>query len=112
MKKVIMSGMLVSFAACVLVACGAATKPKSTEPDKPKSITTGPMGSTACQDPRPEMCMQLYDPACGYWHEGPVCKPGVPCPAIAIIKNKTYSNSCTACSDPKVKGFKKGACSQ
>ena len=52
-------------------------------------------GVTACKDPRPEMCTQDYNPACG------------------LLKNggkKTYSNACTACSDSDVASYKPGVC--
>lgn len=113
MNKLFLQGVLISTAACVLIACGASTKPKPSEPPNPtipKVETPSPRVSTTCPDQRPEMCTQQYDPVCGYWSEGVPCKPGVPCPAIAVIKKKTYSNSCSACSDKKVRGYTKGQC--
>ena len=50
---------------------------------------------TACTDPRPEMCTQDYNPACGLLENG---------------GEKTYSNACTACSDSAVASYKPGAC--
>lgn len=48
-----------------------------------------------CQEPRPEICTQQYDPVCGYLADG---------------TQKTYGNGCTACSDQKVTKYKLGAC--
>lgn len=51
--------------------------------------------TTQCQDPRPELCMQVYQPVCGLGATG---------------EWQTYSNDCTACSDVLVVGFKNGEC--
>lgn len=59
-----------------------------------------------CQDPRPEMCTQQYDPVCALRDSGTRCVTE-PCPAT---ERETYSNGCMACSDPKVLGHKTGAC--
>lgn len=48
-----------------------------------------------CQDPRPEVCTMEYDPVCGKKSDG---------------SYKTYSNGCTACSDPDVMSYCKGQC--
>ena len=116
MSKLVFRGVLLSLIASVLIACGAGTKPTPTEPAKPakpeipKVETPGKRASTSCPQQRPEMCTQQYDPVCGYWAEGVPCKPGMACPALAVIKKKTYSNSCSACSDKKVTGYSKGQC--
>ena len=50
---------------------------------------------SACIEPRPEMCAQLYQPVC------------------ATLKNgsqKGYSNSCSACSDVDVDSWIEGEC--
>lgn len=54
-----------------------------------------PDSAFVCEDPRPEMCTMDYRPACG---------------AISPDQNKTYSNACTACSDPKVQWIIEGEC--
>jgi hypothetical protein len=48
-----------------------------------------------CEDPRPEVCTQHYDPVCGEREDG---------------SRETYSNACAACSDPRVGSHRAGAC--
>ena len=48
-----------------------------------------------CTEPRPEICTQDYTPVCGQHKDG---------------SRTTYSNSCTACSNPDVVGSLPGAC--
>ena len=50
---------------------------------------------TACKEPRPQMCTREYRPVCAKRADGSM---------------KTYSNGCTACTDPKVVGYYQGAC--
>ncbi len=47
---------------------------------------------TYCQDPRPEVCAQFYEPVCG-------------------SDGRTYSNGCVACSHPEVIYYTLGDCS-
>ena len=49
----------------------------------------------ACTQPRPEVCTQDYRPVCALLQDGSL---------------KTYSNGCSACSDPGVTGYHEGAC--
>jgi len=49
----------------------------------------------ACTEPRPQVCSQDYRPVCAVLQDGSL---------------KTYSNGCSACSDPGVTGYRKGAC--
>ncbi|RKZ57440.1 MAG: hypothetical protein DRQ44_15775 [Gammaproteobacteria bacterium] len=62
---------------------------------------------TRCENPRPEVCNQLYQPVCGDRDTGARCIMA-PCPQAR--KKVTYSNSCTACADKKVYGYWDGAC--
>ena len=55
-----------------------------------------PRDMTACDEPRPQVCTHDYRPVCGYL-------PG-------DGGWKTYGNSCTACSDPAVAGWRSGPC--
>ena len=52
---------------------------------------------TTCPEPRPEMCTQDYRPVCAKLDDGSM---------------KTYSNGCTACTDPKVVGYYQNACEE
>ncbi|HFC92635.1 MAG TPA: hypothetical protein ENJ51_07465 [Leucothrix mucor] len=71
---------------------------------KPKS---SPIGTyTECKDPRPEVCTKEFRPVCSKVDTGVRCVT-TPCPST---ENKTYSNACTACAEPKVYGFWKNAC--
>jgi alkaline phosphatase D len=48
-----------------------------------------------CPDPRPQVCTQEYRPVCGQWQDGSM---------------KTYTNGCSACTDPAVNGYRAEAC--
>jgi Kazal-type serine protease inhibitor-like protein len=50
---------------------------------------------TVCTDPRPQVCTMDYRPVCAQLED---------------TSFKTYSNGCTACSDPRVKFYEEGAC--
>jgi len=60
----------------------------------------------ACVDPRPEICTHDYRPVCGLRDTGIRCVT-TPCDSTEW---KTYSNACTACSDPSVERYRPGAC--
>lgn len=49
----------------------------------------------ACPDPRPQVCTREYRPVCAQLQGGSL---------------KTYSNGCSACTDPEVTGYHDGAC--
>ncbi len=61
---------------------------------------------TACSEPRPQMCTMDYTPVCAQRDTGIRCVT-TPCPASEW---KTYSNGCSACSDPDVSGYRTGPC--
>lgn len=48
-----------------------------------------------CTEPRPQVCTQDYRPVCAELQDGSF---------------KTFSNGCSACSDPTVTGYRDGAC--
>lgn len=48
-----------------------------------------------CTDPRPEACTMDYRPVCATLGDG---------------SEKTYSNGCSACSDPQVGHYREGEC--
>ena len=49
----------------------------------------------ACTEPRPQVCTQDYRPVCAVRQDGGF---------------NTYSNGCSACSDPAVTGYRDGTC--
>jgi hypothetical protein len=49
----------------------------------------------SCPEPRPQICTQEYRPVCAKLQDGGF---------------KTYSNGCSACTDPSVTGYREGAC--
>jgi hypothetical protein len=50
-----------------------------------------------CPEPRPQICTREYRPVCAQMQDGTF---------------KTYSTGCTSCSDPKVIGYRDGACAE
>lgn len=63
---------------------------------KPESKITDP-GLTTCPDVRPQVCTMDYMPVCAQLLDGGF---------------KTYSNGCSACSDPDVTAYSDGACDE
>lgn len=61
-----------------------------------------------CQDPRPELCTQEYDPVCALRDTGVRCVT-TPCPSAEW---KTYGNACMACNDTDVMGYRPGECTE
>jgi hypothetical protein len=59
-----------------------------------------------CVDPRSPICTQDYRPVCGLRDTGIRCVT-TPCDSTEW---KTYSNACSACSDPSVERHRPGAC--
>jgi hypothetical protein len=74
------------------------------------SLNSGPAEPTpevaVCSEPRPEACTQEYRPVCAERDNGVRCVT-TPCDST---EKKTYSNGCTACSDPLVYSYEPGAC--
>jgi hypothetical protein len=94
-----------SLLAAVLAASaclGAACRPS---PSAPNAVTTA-RDSVECEDPRSPICTQDYLPVCGLRDTGIRCVT-TPCDSSEW---KTYSNACTACSDPSVERYRPGAC--
>lgn len=65
------------------------TNPANTTENTEKPTTT------ACQEPRPEICTMDYRPVCAKLNDGSF---------------KTYANGCNACSDPNVISYINKAC--
>jgi hypothetical protein len=59
------------------------------------STGAGEQEMVTCPEPRPQVCTQDYRPVCAKLQDG---------------NFKTYSNGCTACTDPAVAGYREGAC--
>jgi hypothetical protein len=80
------------------VACGS--------PHPAPSAADAPRDAVECADPRSPICTQDYLPVCGLRDTGIRCVT-TPCDSTEW---KTYSNACTACSDPGVERYRPGAC--
>ena len=107
MKKIIVQRVLMAVAACVFVACGSSIKPDEvTQP----IVDSGALKVMACSEPRREVCTKQYDPVCGTRSIPRPCGKGMICAAVMTTAEKTYSNSCTACSHDDVQSYTKGAC--
>lgn len=65
-----------------------------------------PSAYTACHEPRPEICYEIYAPVCATRDTGIRCVT-TPCPQTEKV---TFSNGCTACADNRVKGYDEGEC--
>lgn len=70
------------------------------------SAADAPPDAGECADPRSPICTQDYLPVCGLRDTGIRCVT-TPCDSTEW---KTYSNACTACSDPDVERYRPGAC--
>jgi len=62
------------------------------------SATKADKNIIMCTEPRSEVCTMDYTPVCGLRN------------VAGKEEWKTYSNACSACSDPTVTGYKKDAC--
>lgn len=59
------------------------------------AATIAAFNFTICQEPRPEICYEIYSPVC----------------AILDSQERVeYANDCTACADARVAGFVPGLC--
>lgn len=83
----------------ILLVAGGCTgdggSPGETRDAHPPASGTGPGDLTACSDPRPEICTQIYAPVCATHADG---------------SSRTYGNDCSACADTTVTGWLPGAC--
>lgn len=63
---------------------------------------------TECQEPRPEICYEIFAPVCATRNTDRRCLTQ-PCPQTEQV---TFSNDCTACADSHVQGYSEGECPQ
>lgn len=71
-------------------------QPSMPEGSKHKAVEkTEPGALTPCPEPRPQICTREFRPVCAQMQDGSF---------------KTYSTGCTSCTDPKVVGYRDGAC--
>ncbi|MCF7970545.1 MAG: hypothetical protein K9L22_05190 [Methylococcaceae bacterium] len=79
----------------LLSACQSPPEKPTDSLGKRTELPRNPGNLTYCSEPRPEICMMIYQPVCVVDKEG---------------RAKTYASDCTACSDPEVNAYLKGAC--
>jgi len=74
----------------------------------PEAASAGSQKKTqqACDEPRPEVCAQVYDPVCAQRDTGIRCVT-TPCDSTEA---REYPNACDACRDPWVLSYVKGPC--
>ncbi|PID50051.1 MAG: hypothetical protein CR991_03590 [Proteobacteria bacterium] len=91
----------VLFLGASLVACAGNAKDAV-------SVRTAPVAGNVelveCQNPRPEICYELYAPVCAVRDKGIRCIT-TPCPSTERV---TYPNDCKACADPSVVSYLPG----
>jgi len=75
-----------------IIGCTAQPGVAQEPPPQPKLTVPA---DKFCTEPRPEMCMELYQPVCGFTKDG---------------ASKTYSNSCHACANHEVVRYTPGEC--
>jgi hypothetical protein len=87
-------------AALLCLACPGASG--ETEPASARRA------AQACEDPRPELCAQLYEPVCADRDNGVRCVTA-PCNST---ERREYPNGCEACRDPRVLSYVLGPCAE
>ena len=60
-----------------------------------------------CQEPRPEICYEVFAPVCASLVDPAKRCVTTPCPSS---RQATYTNDCKACADSRVQGFTPGGC--
>jgi len=78
-----------------LAACEANVTESSNTLGVQEPLPETPIDQTFCEEPRGQICTRDYRPVCGIDNRG---------------ESKTYSNACTACSNPAVLSYLEGNC--
>jgi hypothetical protein len=76
--------------------------------EHPMEIEVAAHTVTECTNPRPEMCTMDYRPVCATKDTGIHCVTE-PCDST---ETATYSNGCSACSDPAVLSYVPEECKE
>jgi len=101
-SRISQSLLVIALAAAPCLSAGC-------QPSQPApSSANATRDAIECVEPRPEICTQDYRPVCGLRDTGIRCVT-TPCDSTEW---KTYSNTCTACSDPDVLRYRPGACDE
>ena len=58
-------------------------------------VTSDPLDIVICQQPRPQICTREYNPVCATLKDGSL---------------RTGATGCSACADPDVVSYTRGAC--
>jgi hypothetical protein len=107
-------GLILLLAALLPAAC-ARTPVAPSDPGPPPPVVTTPVteatpteppATVACGPHRYADCTMDYRPVCATRDTGIRCIT-TPCPSS---EQKTFSNGCSACRDPKVSDYREGAC--
>jgi hypothetical protein len=98
-RGLVSSGRVFSALVALLgVACSQAPAPSEATP--------GERIQQTCEDPRPEMCAQVYEPVCAERDTGIRCVT-TPCDSS---ESREYPSACEACRDPMVTSYSAGPC--
>ncbi len=89
------SGMLLLGGMLLAFSLSGCSRSDAQEPDNVFSGNISGNNFTECREPRPEICYEVFAPVCA---------------SKDTEERVTFSNDCTACSDPAVRGFVAGQC--
>ena len=73
--------------------------------ESPDATESNPF-AVQCKSPRPQICTMDYTPVCATRDNGVRCVTS-PCEST---ETASYSNGCSACSDPSVYSYQMDAC--